>query len=171
MVRYPCSALPGYSNATTGGENPETSGLPTACYNTCPNKNVLDESNSIIGSSAANPGIVYFAGTIAAYNYENATVTTDGSYPACTYEAPVCNDGYHTAGMTCEPNIYTFTFELKAEWMKTNTIPPEMLIPLTKGVRYKLSEGKWTVDGDKTVYNAGSVYVNESNDHTFHKVY
>ena len=68
-------------------------------------------------------------------------------------------------------NIYTFTFELKAEWMKTNTIPPEMLIPLTKGVRYKLSEGKWTVDGDKTVYNAGSVYVNESNDHTFHKVY
>ena len=109
MVRYPCSALPGYSNATTGGENPETSGLPTACYNTCPNKNVLDESNSIIGSSAANPGTVYFAGTIAAYDYENATVTTDGSYPACTYEAPVCNDGYHTAGMTCEPNIYTFT--------------------------------------------------------------
>lgn len=107
MVRYACSGLPGYTNATTAGE---TSELPTACYNTCPSQNVLDSSDNIIGSRAPVHATEAFTGTITAYDYVNKSVTTSGTYPTCTYQAPVCNAGYHTSGTTCEPNIYTFTF-------------------------------------------------------------
>ena len=188
MVRYSCSVLPGYDNATTGGENAETSGLPTACYNTCSDQNVLDESNNIIGSRAANPRTVNFAGTITAYDYENATVTTSGSYPACTYDAPVCNPGYHTVGTTCEPNIYTFTLNKNGGtggdngpiYMKYNTgwfSDSSATTPLTSitmptqgsqnctGYEATIEEAQWSVINESGVITASNKLVSY-NDYT-----
>ena len=107
VKRYSCNDLISGITATTSGNNAETSGLPTECHTTCPDENVYDADNNVIGSRAANPRLVYFNGTV---DYATTPFTVSGGFPTCNYDAPVCNAGYHTVGNTCEPNVYEFRF-------------------------------------------------------------
>ena len=68
-------------------------------------------------------------------------------------------------------NSKTITFTLSPEWLKDGVIPEGKRIKLKKGTMYTLSEGKWTIEGDSTVYEGGTkITVGQDCELIFHKV-
>ena len=76
-------------------------------------------------------------------------------------------------------NISNIEFTLKAEWLESKTIIPDVVLPLEGNESYNLEEGYWIVtrntpEGpvkDNTVYSGGMpFYVEEGGDYTFTKV-
>ena len=58
---------------------------------------------------------------------------------------------------------------IKATWLKTSVIPPNITLPLNEDTLYKLGSGRWVVGGDITVYNGGiGVYVYTDEDLIFY---
>ena len=76
-------------------------------------------------------------------------------------------------------NISNIEFTLKAEWLESKVIIPDVVLPLEGNDYYNLSDGYWIVtrntpEGpvqDSTVYSGGMpFYVEESGEYTFTKV-
>lgn len=76
-------------------------------------------------------------------------------------------------------NVSNIEFTLKAEWLESKTIIPDVVLPLESNEYYNLGEGYWIVtrntpEGpvkDNTVYSGGMpFYVEEGGDYTFTKV-
>ena len=76
-------------------------------------------------------------------------------------------------------NVSNIEFTLKAEWLESKVIIPDVVLPLEGNEYYNLGEGYWIVtrntpEGpvkDNTVYSGGMpFYVKEGGDYTFTKV-
>ena len=68
-------------------------------------------------------------------------------------------------------NINSVSVEVSATWLKDRVIPADKVLPLVGSEGYKLSGGKWKVNGDSTVYSGGrDVYVKKDGSYTFSKV-
>ena len=76
-------------------------------------------------------------------------------------------------------NVSNIEFTLKAEWLESKTIIPDVVLPLEGNDYYNLSDGYWVVtrntpEGpvqDSTVYSGGMpFYVEESGEYTFTRV-
>ena len=69
-------------------------------------------------------------------------------------------------------NIFRATILFNAAWMKNMTVPSGVVILLQTGNRYNLDSGKWSMNGDATVYNGGmTFYVRKDRESTFSKLY
>lgn len=55
-------------------------------------------------------------------------------------------------------NIRNIKVTVAAEWTKTGEIPSGSMVKLKAGQVYTLSSGTWTVSGDSTTYNGGTVF-------------
>lgn len=55
-------------------------------------------------------------------------------------------------------NIRNIKVTVAAEWTKTGEIPSGSMVKLKAGQVYTLGSGTWTVGGDSTTYNGGTVF-------------
>ena len=68
-------------------------------------------------------------------------------------------------------NVFVMTIHLMAAWMKDGVMPEGEQVVLKKGRKYGLREGKWTIGGERTIYNGGSsFYVREDKTCSFKTV-
>ncbi len=55
----------------------------------------------------------------------------------------------------------TYTIVVAEEWTESGVIPENHDVRLDAGTNYTLEAGRWTIQGDSTVYMGGTVYVRE----------
>ncbi|MCQ2521055.1 MAG: hypothetical protein MJ105_01630 [Lachnospiraceae bacterium] len=58
-------------------------------------------------------------------------------------------------------NSITYTIVVAEEWTESGIIPENHDVRLDAGTNYTLEAGRWTIQGDSTVYMGGTVYVRE----------
>lgn len=115
----------------------------------------------------ANNTETYYADSLAVSISDSnlANVTVNGEAVALTGNSTVLNlksDGgveeYQIVVTDLAGNMRNIKVTVAAEWTKTGEIPSGSPVKLQAGKTYTLGAGTWTVSGDSTTYNGGTVF-------------